>query len=576
VLQQNVLSATRVFAELSRTAKTPKRVVYSSSAFAMGYSHDALAWRPSKYPVTEADDPTPLETYGLSKDFGERAARLYCLANENVEVVALRFTNIIKRDKSADLPWPYDDRIPLAQWAWCHEDDVVDAHLKSLDAPTEALFGGDETPRFRALLVAAPSTRFAEPTADLLRRRFSGGEMMTWPETYETQPASIFDATQASTVLDWHPRDWRDVAPKEEEPQPSVEEKPSVRGSAAARACLEASSTRFFGLGGFQLDSGAALPDGARLAYTVVGSGPNIAVMPTSFGATHADVEYLARAVFGGSSENYSVYVFDMLGNGVSHSPSTTSDYPPVVTVADNVRAQRQALAEALGRDVSVSYAAGYSMGAMQAFEWARQDGVRSVIAICGASGCVDYNAVFLRALEKVLEPFVFEGRGTREDALAAFGAVYAGWGTGYPWYRDESWRDHGFDSLDDFLDRSYGGGFADDDPADLLAMVRVAASAFGIIDLPFRAGPDLAVDAALRRRDAAAHRVASLAHALRLRHLLPTRRHLGEGTRASPRGHAGHDSLALGTPRRGPLAPGHGYRAGVYPRHGPRLPRLS
>ena len=82
---------------------------------------------------------------------------------------------------------------------------------------------------------------------------------------------------------------------------------------------------------------------------------------------------------------------------------------------------------------------------------------------MCGAAGCEAYNAVFLEALLAVLE-----GGGTREEKLRAFGTVYAGWGVGYQFYRDEVWRAGGFESLEDFVERSYVGGFARDDPEDL------------------------------------------------------------------------------------------------------------
>jgi homoserine acetyltransferase len=133
-----------------------------------------------------------------------------------------------------------------------------------------------------------------------------------------------------------------------------------------------------------------------------------------------------------------------MLGNGVSASPSTlatgaspaagTPDGPPPrFSVADNVRAQRMLLQSlgVIGRDAdaagggdahglaSAAQAAaacapraplalvyGYSMGALQAFEWAvsHPHEVARVAAVCGASRCGDLNTVFLRSLEATLQ----------------------------------------------------------------------------------------------------------------------------------------------------------------------------
>ena len=70
------------------------------------------------------------------------------------------------------MPWAYSDDIPLLQWAWCHEDDVVDAHAIAATAPASQLFGGGCRAAPHESLVAAASTRFAQSTADLLAERF--------------------------------------------------------------------------------------------------------------------------------------------------------------------------------------------------------------------------------------------------------------------------------------------------------------------------------------------------------------------------------------------------------------------
>jgi pimeloyl-ACP methyl ester carboxylesterase len=138
-----------------------------------------------------------------------------------------------------------------------------------------------------------------------------------------------------------------------------------------------------------------------------------------------------------------------MLGNGVSASPSTLAATaeaapgsaawdphgpPPRFSVADNVRAQRSLLHSlgviqtgagrvspgASGDSHAPAGAAqprktgqaplalvyGYSMGALQAFEWAvaHPDEVARVAAVCGASRCGELNSVFLRSLEATLQ----------------------------------------------------------------------------------------------------------------------------------------------------------------------------
>ena len=69
---------------------------------------------------------------------GDAVGACYARAS-GLEVVALRFTNVVKREVFETLPWTYDPKVPLVMWAWTHEDDVVDAHgadaLRGLTAP---------------------------------------------------------------------------------------------------------------------------------------------------------------------------------------------------------------------------------------------------------------------------------------------------------------------------------------------------------------------------------------------------------------------------------------------------------
>ena len=180
------------------------RVVLSSSAFAMGWAHDPRAFLPETLPLTDDTPPRPHEAYGLSKALGDEIGASYARSS-GLEVCALRFTNIVKREVFDRMPWAYSDDIPLLQWAWCHEDDVVDAHAIAATAPASQLFDGAE-PRYTSLLVAAASTRFAEPTADLLAERFGARA----PAFRGAGNDSILDASRARRALrPWRPRCWR-------------------------------------------------------------------------------------------------------------------------------------------------------------------------------------------------------------------------------------------------------------------------------------------------------------------------------------------------------------------------------
>ena len=271
LLVNNVSSTMRVLEAAADAGAT--RVVLSSSAFAMGWAHDPRAFLPETLPLTDDTPPRPHEAYGLSKALGDEIGASYARSS-GLEVCTLRFTNVVKREAFDRMPWAYSDDIPLLQWAWCHEDDVVDAHAIAATAPAAQLFDGAE-PRYTSLLIAAASTRFAQSTTELLAERFGARA----PAFRGAGNDSILDASRARRALrPWRPRCWRS----------------STRGfaSAAAVAARADPAVEYLDIGGFELDSGATLPQHARLAYRIFsdGEGP-LVLQPTSFGAVHTELE---------------------------------------------------------------------------------------------------------------------------------------------------------------------------------------------------------------------------------------------------------------------------------------------
>ena len=85
-----------------------KRVVFSSSAFAMGYSHAATGPQSMRPPYLPMDEqcPLPHESYGLSKHVGEQVLETAARTALDTSFVSLRFTNIVKRELWHTLPWP--------------------------------------------------------------------------------------------------------------------------------------------------------------------------------------------------------------------------------------------------------------------------------------------------------------------------------------------------------------------------------------------------------------------------------------------------------------------------------------
>ena len=70
-----------------------RRVVFSSSAFGMGWAHDGNAFVPLYLPLDEEHPMMPFEPYGLTKQVGEDIGRMIA-RNSDTTVVSLRFTNV--------------------------------------------------------------------------------------------------------------------------------------------------------------------------------------------------------------------------------------------------------------------------------------------------------------------------------------------------------------------------------------------------------------------------------------------------------------------------------------------------
>ena len=132
----------------------------------------------------------------------------------------------------------------------------------------------------------------------------------------------------------------------------------------------------------------------------------------------------------------------DMFGNGLSSSPSDTTDYPMPVTIHDNVQAQRRALVDLFGVD-RIACVYGWSMGALQAYHCAAlfPAAVHRIVVNCGVARTAVHNQVFLRSLMATLDAapqHIGNGRFSAEPRAAkrAFGRIYAAWALSQDFYR--------------------------------------------------------------------------------------------------------------------------------------------
>jgi homoserine O-acetyltransferase len=203
-----------------------------------------------------------------------------------------------------------------------------------------------------------------------------------------------------------------------------------------------------------------------------------VILYPTCYAATHDEQVWAVGPGGMLDTDKYFVVIVDMFGNGLSSSPSNHAGYPGLVTVADNVRAQRRLLVEAFGVS-RLACVYGFSMGGQQAYHWAAlyPAAVARAVVVCGSAKTSVHNKVFLEGLLAVLETapeFLGNGRfsSVPRAALRAFARVYAGWCMSQDWYRAGLHLSTAA-SLDDFLDREWEPDFTRRNAENLYAQAK-------------------------------------------------------------------------------------------------------
>ncbi len=236
-----------------------------------------------------------------------------------------------------------------------------------------------------------------------------------------------------------------------------------------------------FDCGDVDLQNGGHLSN-ARLVYQTAGrlnaARDNVIVYPTSFGTRHTDIAWLAGPGRALDTDRYFVVIPNMLGNGLSSSPSHQAPGTfPSICLFDNVMLQHRLLREKFQVE-RLKLAVGFSMGAQQAYHWAAlfPDMVERVAVICGSAKTSRHNRVFLEGVKAALtgDP-AWQGEYFRAGAgpgLKAMGRVYAGWGMSSQFYRDEAYLRAGYHSVEDFIVRDWEAFFAHKDGNDLMAMI--------------------------------------------------------------------------------------------------------
>jgi homoserine O-acetyltransferase len=238
----------------------------------------------------------------------------------------------------------------------------------------------------------------------------------------------------------------------------------------------------------FTLECGTTLRP-AHVAYQTYGElnadKSNAILYPTWYSGRHWDNEWLIGEDKALDPRRWFIIVPNMLGNGLSSSPSNTPP-PwdrarfPRINVRDNVASQHRLVTEHLGIS-TLPLVLGWSMGAGQTYQWAvsHPEMVQRILPFCGSPRTAPHNKVFLDSLRAALTASVgFDGGWYPPDrwpvgGLRAFARIYAGWGFSQAFYWNEVWRELGFTSLEDFVVGFWEAFFLDGrDPNNLLTML--------------------------------------------------------------------------------------------------------
>lgn len=243
---------------------------------------------------------------------------------------------------------------------------------------------------------------------------------------------------------------------------------------------------KIFDLGDHVLQSRMTLKD-CKIAYKTYGTlnetKDNVIVYPTWYSGQHYENEWLIGDGMALDPVKYFIIVPNMIGNGLSSSPSNMPEpYNavrfPKVTMYDNVRAQHRLVTELFGVE-TIKLVTGWSMGGGQTYHWGAMypDMVERIAPFCGSAKCSRHNRVFLEGVKAALTADVAYDNGWYKEkpvvGLRAMGRVYAGWGFSQAFYRQRlDIEGMGYDSLEDFLVGFWENLFLNRDPNNLLTML--------------------------------------------------------------------------------------------------------
>jgi homoserine O-acetyltransferase/O-succinyltransferase len=214
-----------------------------------------------------------------------------------------------------------------------------------------------------------------------------------------------------------------------------------------------------------ELEVGGGLPV-ARLAYrthgTLSAARDNVVMFLHQYSGTPASLDRWIGPGRPLDSGRWFVVCPGQLGNGESSSPSDRESPFPPLTIGDDVEAQRRLL-DHLGIE-RVELALGFSMGAQQAWEWGVRfpERVRRLAVFAGTAQTTPHGTLVVEAAAEAL----------RTGGLAAHARFWAATALAPELFRRSAWREAGFESVEDLVQRLFVDDFAGFDAENLLCQL--------------------------------------------------------------------------------------------------------
>jgi homoserine O-acetyltransferase/O-succinyltransferase len=160
-------------------------------------------------------------------------------------------------------------------------------------------------------------------------------------------------------------------------------------------------------IGDLPLESGEAIRD-CTLSFVRHGTGREMILCLTAIGSTHHRFDPWIGPGRALDTDRYTVLCVDALGNGLSSSPTNSTEQPglafPRFTIRDMVESQWRLLRNQLNLD-HVQAVVGASMGGMQAMQWAvsHPGFARKVVALTASAKSAPWTVAVNEAARRCL-----------------------------------------------------------------------------------------------------------------------------------------------------------------------------